>query len=254
MPGRDTGAPRQPGGGTVVVEQVGQGERQVLPVAVQLPSGEVERLLLVAHHARIGAQIAQGRHPTFCDDAFGVLPDHAQHADHGACVVTQRTVGEGVVGLFRVAGPLQEQQQRLVPGRLPRGQHGVDARADVVPDLRPHLAGWPAQRPRVLTAEGVAPVGGVAEERQPRPPGHPHREAGRQQDVHRCLQALRPGPGQSEWGSGPVHRGQITADLRIGGEQPGQPRRWLSTCRTRHRLSSFTPCTTISRLAGPSQQ
>ena len=81
----------------VVVEQVGQGERQVLPVAVQLPPGELERLLLGAHHARVGAQIAQGRHPALADDAFGVLADHAQHADHGAGVVAQRAVGEGVV-------------------------------------------------------------------------------------------------------------------------------------------------------------
>jgi len=35
--GRDPGAPRQPGGSTIVVEQVRQDERQVLPVAVQLP-------------------------------------------------------------------------------------------------------------------------------------------------------------------------------------------------------------------------
>src|SRR4249920_1006091 len=74
-------------------------------------------------------------------------------------------LGERVVGLLRIAGPLQEQQQGLVPGRLSRGQHGADARADVVPDLRPHFAGRSAQRPRVLAAEGVAPVGGVAEKR-----------------------------------------------------------------------------------------
>ena len=179
VPGCDAGAPRQPGGGgAVVAEQVGQGERQVLPVAIQLPSGEVECLLLGADHARVRAQIAQGRHPALADDAFGVLADHAQHADHGPGVVAQRTVGEGVVALLRVARPLQEQQQRLVPGRLPRGQHGVDPRADVVPDLRPHLASRPAQRPRVLAAQRVAPVGGVAEECQLRPPRHPHRKAG----------------------------------------------------------------------------
>ena len=249
MPGGDAGAPGQPGGGAVVIEQIGQGERQVLPVAVQLPSGEVEHLLLGAHHARVGAQVAQGRHPALADDALGVLADHAQHADHGAGVVAQRAVGEGVVGLLRVAGPLQEQQQRLVPGRLPRGQHGVDARADVVPDLRPHLAGRPAQRPRVLAAQGVAPVGGVAEERQLRAPGHPHREAGRQQDAHRRLQALRPGPGRPERGGRPVHRGQVPADLVIGGEHPGRPRPGLGACRTRHWLSSPPP--PASRLPRP---
>ena len=208
----------------LVVEQVGQGERQVLAVQVQLPPGELERLLLGAHHARVGAQVAQGRHPALADDPFGVLADHAEHADHGAVVVAQRAVGEGVVGLLRVAGALEEQQQRLVPGRLAGGEHAVDARADVVPDLLPHLAGRPAERPRVLAAQRVAPVGGVAEERQLRPPGHPHREAGGQQDAHRRLQALRPGPRRPERGGGPVHRGQVTADLLVGGEHPGLAR------------------------------
>ena len=205
VPGCDAGAPRQPGGGAIVIEQIGHRERQVLPVAVQLPSCEVEHLLIGAHHARVRAQIPQGCHPAFADDAVGILADHAQHADHGACVVAQRTIGERVVRLLRVAGPLQEQEQGLVPGRLPRGQHGADARADIVPDLRPHFAGRPAQRPRVLAAEGVAPVGGVAEKRQTRSPGHPHRKAGRQHDVHRRLQALRPGAGRPERGGRPVH-------------------------------------------------
>ncbi len=84
-----------------------------------------------------------------------------------------------MVGLLGIAGPLQEQHQRLVPGRLRRSRDAIDPRADVGPDLGPHLAGRPAQRPGVLQAQGVAAVGGVAEERQLRPPRHPHREPGR---------------------------------------------------------------------------
>ena len=242
VPGGDAGACRQPGGGAVAVEldgveQIGQGEGQVLPIALELPPGELERLPFGADDAGVGAQIAQGGHPALADHALGVLADHAEHADHGGVLVAERAVGEGVVALLRIAGALEEQQQPLVPGRLAGGEHGVDPRADVVPDLLPYLAGRPAERPRVLAPQRVPPVGVVAEERQLRPPRHPHREPGRQQDVDRGLQALRPGPRQPERGGGPVHRGEMTADLLVGGEQPGLAAPWLGICRTHHRPS-----------------
>ena len=44
-------------------------------------------------------------------------------------------------------------------------------------------------------------------------------------------------PGAPERGSGPVHRGEITADLQVGGEQPGLAPPRLGICRTRHRPS-----------------
>lgn len=223
MPGGDPRRPGQPRA-AVVVEQVGQREREVVPVAAELAAGEGEHLLLGADHAGIGAEIPQRRHPPLADDPLGVLADDAQHADHGAVVVAEGTVGERVVGLLRVAGPFQEQQQRLVPGRLPRGQHGADPRADVVPDLRPHLVGRPAQRPGVLLPQGVAAVGGVAEERQLRPPRHPHGEPGRQQDAHRGPQALRPPVRRPKRGLSPVHSRQVPADLLVGGEHRGSGR------------------------------
>ncbi len=97
-----------------------------------------------------------------------------------------------MVGLLGVAAALEEQQQRLVPGRHAGAHHGLDARADVGPDLRPHLARRAPERPRVLLAERVAPVRVVAEERQLRAPRHPHREARREDDLDDGLQAPRP--------------------------------------------------------------
>ena len=73
-------------GCTVVVEQVGQAERQVARVASELPGREGEHLFLGAHHAGIRAQIAQRRHPPLADHPVGVLADHAQHPDHLAVV------------------------------------------------------------------------------------------------------------------------------------------------------------------------
>ena len=74
----DAGQPRA----AVVVEQVGQRERQVAQVAAELAGGEGQHLLLGAHHARVGAEVAQRRHPPLADDPLGVLADHAEHADH----------------------------------------------------------------------------------------------------------------------------------------------------------------------------
>ncbi len=109
-----------------------------------------------------------------------------------AVVARQRAVGERVVGLLGHPRALEEQQQRLVPGGLAGAQHGLDARADVRPDLRPHLARGAPERPRVLLAERVAPVGVVAEERQLRAPRHPHREAAGEEHPDDAREAARP--------------------------------------------------------------
>ncbi len=180
-----SGCSRVPGGDpahacqsrvAVVVEEIGQGERKVAQVVTELAVGEGQTFFLGANHAGVGSQVPQRGHPPLTEDPLGVLADHAQHADNLSLVVAQRTVGERVVGLLRVAGALQEQQQPLIPGGLLGRQHPIDSRADVVPDLRPHLVGGPAKRPRVLAAKGVASVGGVAEEGQLGAPRHPHRK------------------------------------------------------------------------------
>ncbi len=207
-----------------VVEEVGEGERQVLRVAAELAGGEVQHLLLGAHHAGVGPQVAQGGHAPLADDPLRLLGDHAEHADDLSGVVPQRAVGEGVIRLLAVTGAFQEQLQPLVPGGPAGGQDGADARADGVPDLRPHLAGGPPERPRVLLSQRVVPVGVVAEERQFRAPRHPHREPGGEQDAHRRAQALRPVGRGAQRGRRPVDRGQVAPDLRVGGEhvRPGR--------------------------------
>ena len=87
----------------------------------------------------------------------------------------ERAVGEGVVGLLAVAAALEEQQQRLVPGRLAGGHHRLDAGADVGPDLRPDLA----------TRAGRAPTGTCCRGCR----------AGRR----RCTGTSAPGPRPSTW-------------------------------------------------------
>ena len=70
--------------------------------------------------------------------------------------------------------------------------HRLGTGADVVPDLRPDLAGRPAQRPGVLGAEGHLGVGVVVEEGEVRPPAQPHGVAGVEHDADDRLEALRP--------------------------------------------------------------
>ena len=195
MPGRDSADPGQ-ACVAVVAEQVGQGEREVVRIGSELAGGEIQHLLLGARHARVRTQLAQRRHPTLSDHPLGVLADHTEHPDHGRVVVAQRAVGERVVRLLAVAGPLQHEHQGLVPGRLPGRQDALDSRTDVRPDLGPHLAGRAAERPRVFEAQRVAAIGGIAEKRQLRTPRHPHGKSRRQQDVHGRTEALRP---SSDW-------------------------------------------------------
>ena len=129
-----------------------------------------------------------------------------------------------MVGLLEVAGALQEQQQALVPGGLAGLQHRPDARADVVPDLRPHLAGRAAQRPRVLGPQRVVRVGVVVEERQLGTPRHPHREARGQQDLHHLPQRRRPVLRTPHRGRGPVPgRHHLAHTTAAGEDRVGRP-------------------------------
>ena len=132
---------------TVLVEQIGQGERQVLEIAAEPALHRGEQLVTRVFSGDFGREFAQAGEPPLADDALGLLGDDAQHADDRAAVVRQRRIGERVVGLLRIAAALQQQQQRLVPGCFAGAQHVLDARADVRPDLLPNLAGGCAQVP-----------------------------------------------------------------------------------------------------------
>ena len=147
----------------------------------------------------------------------GLLDHDAEHPGGVAVVVGERAVGERVVGLLRVAAALQEQLQRLVPRGVARLHHLLDARADVRPDLRPHLVRRPAERPRVLGAQRVVAVGVVVEERELRPPRHPHREARGEHDPHGGPEARRPAGRRPQRRRGPVEGVDPLAHAVVGG-------------------------------------
>src|SRR3712207_4985467 len=91
----------------------------------------------------------------------------------------------------------------------------------VGPDLRPHLGGGPAQRPRVLGLQRVVPVRVVVEEGEVRAPAGPHREPRRQQDPDGVAQSGGPLLRRAERRLRPVDRGHGAADLASTGEQRG---------------------------------
>lgn len=184
-------------GPAVLGELVDQRERQVLRVAGQRPPGRGVHLRPGPGRPQVGGEVAQRLHAAFAEHAVGVLGDHAEHPRDRA-VLVQRAVGEGVVGLLEVAAAFEEQQEVLAPGGPSAGEHRRDHRADVVPDLGPHLAGGAAERPRVLVAQRVAPVGVVVEHREVRAPRHPHREPGVEQHPDDAAQLGRPPLGRAE--------------------------------------------------------
>jgi hypothetical protein len=190
----------------VAVEGVDADERQRARVGGELPGGCHEKLLLIDGRGGDAVEVPQGRDAPLADHALGLLGDDAQHAGDRPAVVVDGAVGERVVALLLITGALDEQQQRLIEGRLAGAQHLLDPGADVGPDLGPDLAGGTAQRPRILVAERLAPVGVVTEERQLRTPRHPHGKARRQHHAHHRAQAARPGVGRTKRCLRPVDR------------------------------------------------
>ena len=147
-----------------------------------------------------------------------------------------------MVGLLGVAAALEEEQQVLVPGGHAGVEHRLDARADVVPDLGPHLAGRPAQRPRVLGLQGVAHVGVVVEGDELRAPRRPHGEPRRQHDADGVAQRrrarCRAARAASAPSRGPPSRGRASPPS-ANSERPAV--RTAHRCITRRSLGGARP-------------
>ena len=171
------------------------------------------------HGPRIGGgdgEVAQRPQAPFADHAGRRLGAGAEHAADAARFVGHGAVGEREVDLLAEPAALHEQHQVVGVGRV-AGEGAGHERLDVAPDLRPDLAGRPAQRPRVLVA-GDRPVAVVVDLDELRPPEHEHGVAGVEQDAEGGLQALRPGLRRAERRPRPVlgadQRAQLTATLQ----------------------------------------
>ncbi len=167
-------------------------------------------------------QFAQQSDLPLADHPRGVLGIGADDAAGRAVVVGDRAVGEGVVGLLRIAVALHDQELFLDIGPLDPAQRRGQHRADVGPDFAPHLRSRPAQRPGVLAADDRL-IGIVIEIGQLGSPADPDRLARGQHDAHRRAQALGPRLRRPEGGSAPVVTADERAHLAAAGEE-GQER------------------------------
>lgn len=200
------------------LQQIEQHEREVAAVAGQ---GRGDPLA----HGRDGARIRDTRRevvqqlePALADDLLRLLGDRAEQSADPAVVAGNGTVREREIGFLAVAVALHEEQQVLVEGRLPVQQDGIGARADLVPDLGPHVAPGTAQRRRVARPEH-RDVGVVVDVDELSPPPHEHGIARGQHDADRRLQALRPGLRRAERRPGPVVAPHQRAHLAATGEK-----------------------------------
>ena len=202
----------------VAVEEIERGERNVGRIAREHVARALAAFLDALDAGDVRGEIAQRAQAPLADDALGVLGDDAEHAGDAALVVVDRAVRERVVRLLGEAAALEEEQQRLVPGRLAVREHVLDARTDVGPDLGPDLVRARAEHPVALDADGRQ-VRVVAEERELRTPEHPHRVARIEHHAHDRLQRLRPDRRRAERRRGPVEAAHALADFAAAGEE-----------------------------------
>ncbi len=194
------------------VREIGQAERHVARLDCETALERGQHLLPGLGDRELRREVAQQLDPPLADDPLGLLRHDAQHSLHRIVVAAQGAVGEGVIGLLTGAAAFQEQQQALVPSRRAGGQHALDARTDVGPDLFPDVIGSAAEHPVALDADR-GQVSVVAKERQLRSPGHPHGVARVEHHPHHGLQALGPRCRVAQRRRTPVQRTHARAHL-----------------------------------------
>ncbi len=214
MAGFDAAGAGQRQGFAARLAQVDQRERQVTGI---VPHGVRRPFAGIAPAAgidRAGGELAQqvelplGNHP------LGIVGVGADDAADPTVVIRHRAVGEGVVGLLRIAVALHDQELLLDIGAFIATHRGRQHRADLRPDLAPHDAGRLAQRPRMLAADDRA-IGVVVEVDELAAPADPDRLARGQHDAHRGLQAARPLCRRPERRRGPVQRPHARGQLAV---------------------------------------
>ncbi len=133
-----SGEARKHGAAAVRLEHVDHCERQVARIGRERAGASFASLLPGAGIGRRGRKLAQQRKLPLADDPLGVVGVGAEDAADRAVVCGNRAVREGVVGLFRIAVALHDEELGLDVGAF-IAVHGAvtSMRADLVPDLAP---------------------------------------------------------------------------------------------------------------------
>ncbi len=217
---------------TVLGEQIGQAEGEIVQVGAELTSDRLQNSRLAVGARQAGGQLAQRTQAPLADHPIRLLGDGAEDPFDLAVVADQRAVGEGMIGLLGIAVALQEQHQGSVPGRLALLVDGRQSALDVVPDLRPQLACGHGQGSRMLDAQR-RPVGVVVEEVDVRTPAQPHFEPGGQQQAKRDLQSVGPCLRRTHGRGRPVVGAHDPRHLPVAHEDVGVSL-GISGCYARH--------------------
>ena len=210
--GIDAGGCRQMCLSLIWIEDVDHREGEIARVGCERAGTSLAGLLPCARLGGGRGKLAQQRQLPLADYTLRIVAVGAKNAADAAVVCWDRAIGEGVVGLLRIAVALHDEELRfhigafLAAHRL--GQHG----RDVVPDLAPDFLGRPAERPRMLAADDRL-VGVIIEVDQLGPPPDPDRLAGSQHNADRGLETLRPSFRRTERRRRPVEFAQQYREL-----------------------------------------
>jgi hypothetical protein len=134
----------------VRIDEIDHRERQIERICIQTFCTERAHFLDRARVHCLRRQFSEQRELALANDTLGVIGIGAENATRAALVVGHGAVGEGVVGLLRVAVAHHDQEQRFVVSPFILTHSRLRAWSDFVPDFMPHDRGGLAQRLRVL--------------------------------------------------------------------------------------------------------
>ena len=185
------------------VDQIEHRKRKILRVRRQPAGAALAGRFDAARFGGAARQFAQQRQLALADHALGIVGIGAEDSAGRAVRVRNRTVGEGVIGFFRKAVALHDQELGFDVGAFPFFHRPGEQRRDVLPDFVPHHPGRAAERPWMLAADDRL-VGIVVEIDQLIAPADPDRLLRGEHDANGRLQALRPTIGRADRRAGPV--------------------------------------------------
>ena len=231
---RNAAGARQLRARRVALADVDHRERQVVGVPFERDRASPAGLAPVARVTRFGGEVPQERELPRADHPLRIFAVGAEDPSDRPVVARDRAIGKCVVGFFRVAVALHDQELRFDKRPLISAERRVQHRSDLGPYFAPDLARRAAEGPRVLAADDrlvsvVVEVGEIVS------PTDPDRLARRQHDPDRHFQALRPGLRRCQGGCVPGIGAQAPAEFSAAGEKiaNGPPRGRSSVRRRR---------------------
>ncbi len=128
MASLDSGGARELRRAGVALRDIDHRERKVARISFERDRAAHAGFPPVARVTRLRREILEQRELPLADHALGVVAVGAEDPADRAVVVRDRAVGEGVVGFFRIAVALHDQELRLDEGALIAAERRVQHR------------------------------------------------------------------------------------------------------------------------------